>query len=205
MGRRESDLNKLYLALLGAYLLGSVPFSFLLAKLKGDVDLSTKGSGNLGGTNAIRVLGWGHGVVAGLADIAKGAVAVWIVDRQGGPEYFTALAILVVTAGHNWSLFFRGKKGGKGISTTIGGFLYYNPGLTLVALGIAVEIVLLSRLVSLASLVFVTLLPIGLIIQGSDRQSIMIAVVLAIFAFWRHRANIQRLQEGVERRLGEKT
>lgn len=203
--RGETDLARLFLAFLIAYLLGSVPFSFLLAKLKGNVDLSAKGSGNLGGTNAVRVLGWGHGVVAGLADITKGAVAVWLVDRQGGPTWCTALAILVVTAGHNWSLFFRGKKGGKGISTTIGGFLYYTPTLTLVALGIALEVVFLSRLVSLASLVFVTLLPIGLMIQGSDRQSILISLVLVVFAFWWHRGNIQRLQEGVERRLGEKT
>jgi len=197
------NLGELLTVFFCAYLLGSIPFSYVMGKLKGNIDLSTKGSGNLGGTNAVRVLGWGFGLVAGLADIAKGAVGVWLVGLQGGPAWFKVLAVLLVTAGHNWSVFFRGKKGGKGISTTLGGFLYYNPVVTLVSLAVALEIVVLSRLVSLASLVLVTLIPIGLMIQGDGRESIVISLILTIFAFWRHRGNIKRLFSGAERRLGE--
>lgn len=187
-----------------SYLIGSIPFSFLMGKFWGRLDLSTRGSGNLGGTNAVRVLGWGPGILAGLGDIAKGVVSVWLADRLVGTEFVKTLAILAVTIGHNWSLFFLWEKGGKGISTTLGGFLYFNPVVTLIGLGVALEIILLSRLVSLASLILVTLIPIGLILTGTNWSSVVVSVLLTLIAFWRHRENIRRLSAGEERRLGVK-
>lgn len=186
-----------------SYLLGSIPFSYLAGRLQGRLDLSNKGSGNLGGTNAVRVLGWRLGVSAGLADISKGVVAAWMADSIVGAR-LAPLAILVVTVGHNWSLFFGCQKGGKGISTTIGGFLYLSPIITLLSVGVALEIVILSRLVSLGSLVLVTLIPLGLLLTKAAPSSVVISLILMAMAFWRHQENIQRLAVGNERQLGQR-
>jgi len=196
-------LNKVLIIML-AYVIGSIPFTFMMAKIKGKVDLSRVGSGNLGGTNAIRVLGWVPGMIAGLLDIAKGVIALWLTDLLiDGPEQNRLLAAIAVTVGHNWSLFFGGKKGGKGISTTMGSFLYLNPLVTVISIAVALEIVFLSRLVSLGSLVLVTLVPLGLIVSGEDRFTIVVSLVLSVTAFYRHRQNIRRLRAGEERRIGE--
>lgn len=191
--------------LLLAYLIGSIPFTYIMGRLKGEKDLSRLGSGNLGGTNAIRVLGWGPGIIAGLLDVAKGTTALWLADSLSGSVKITSLAALAVTFGHNWSVFFLGKKGGKGISTTIGSFLVLNPLVLLVSISIALEIVYLSRLVSLGSLILVSLVPLGLFIVGEDISTIVVSLLLAVIAFYRHRENIKRLRAGVERRIGEKT
>jgi glycerol-3-phosphate acyltransferase PlsY len=192
------------LILTGAYLLGSIPFSYLIARLKGETNLSAKGSGNLGGTNAIRVLGWAPGIAAGLLDIGKAFGAVWLADLLSASEFLPAITALVVTAGHNWSVLFLGKKGGKGISTTIGSFTYLSPLITGGALLIALLVVLFTRFVSLGSLIFVTLLALGLLIIKAPPAVIVAAVILGIVAFWRHRENIGRLRRGVERKIGEK-
>lgn len=188
-----------------AYILGSIPFTFLAARLIAGKDLSRHGSGNLGGTNAVRVLGWVPGIAAGLCDVGKASLAVLAAHRWGGGNpWCVALAMVAVSAGHNWSVFFLFRKGGKGVATTIGGALALQPVAVLIAIGFALEVVILSRLVSLGALLLVTLIPVGFILSHAPTPMIIASIVLCGTAFYRHRENIRRLWNGEERRLGVK-
>ncbi len=196
-------MARLALSILLAYLLGSIPCTYLAGWLLG-LDLSRRGSGNLGGTNAIRVLGPLPGFLAGLADVGKAALAVLIARRLAGDYWAPALAAVAAALGHSYSLYLRLAKGGKGVSTVIGAFLYLAPLPTTLGLAAALGLVLATRYVSLGSLVFVSLLPPLLFLLRQPWPWIAAAAAMAILVFWRHRGNIRRLREGTERRIGEK-
>ncbi|MCP5525287.1 MAG: glycerol-3-phosphate 1-O-acyltransferase PlsY [Verrucomicrobiales bacterium] len=193
-----------------SYLLGSIPSGFLVARAKG-VDLRTVGSGNIGATNAMRVLGKPLGIFVLLADAAKGALACalapGLVARLTGVglpgSWPVIVAGVAAILGHNFTCWLR-FKGGKGIATSAGVLLVLMPK----ALGICFVVWALvfggSRIVSLASITAAFVLPFAVWLLGRERPVIVVAVALGALAIYRHRANIQRLLQGTEPRLGAK-
>jgi acyl phosphate:glycerol-3-phosphate acyltransferase len=191
-----------------SYLAGSIPSAYIAGKLRG-VDLRQHGSGNLGATNVVRVLGARTGVVVFLADFLKGFLPVFFL-----PQYtetlrpwlwalvFGASAIL----GHVKPIFLLGKGGGKGVATASGVFTALAPVPMLITQAVWISVFYFSRYVSLASLVGAAVLPIAILAWNRDpRSPIFIAsVVISLFVFWTHRANIGRLRRGEEHRFAKK-
>ncbi len=195
-----------------AYFLGSIPNGYLVAKAKG-IDLRRVGSGNIGATNAMRVLGKPLGLLVLLADAGKGALAcavlpplaVRITGISGFPgEWGMIVAGISSILGHNFTCWLR-FKGGKGIATSAGVLLVLMPkalGVCFVAWALVFAA---SRIVSLASIVAAVVLPIAAWRLGRDGSIILVATMLGVLAIYRHRANIQRLLQGAEPRVGKKT
>ncbi|ADH99647.1 glycerol-3-phosphate 1-O-acyltransferase PlsY [Salisediminibacterium selenitireducens] len=205
------DMLQVAGAVLVAYLLGSISFSYLAGQLLKKLDIRDHGSGNAGATNTLRVLGKGPAIVVLLLDAGKGVAAVWIGFLMSGgidPLLAGSLAGLASILGHNWPVFF-GFRGGKGVATTIGvlATLIFFP--ALISGFIALLSIVLTRYVSLGSLLFVFSVLIITVAYdlASDTLNLMFLFVLALIAFlsfWRHRTNIERLTGGTESRLGQK-
>lgn len=187
------------LAVVVGYLLGSCPFGYWAGRLKG-VDLRSQGSGNIGGTNAIRVLGPRVGVPALLLDIAKGAVAVLVASQLGGTgtEVLAAAAAMV---GHTRSIFLGFRGGGKAVATGAGAMLALVPEVTVPVAVVWIAVSLLTRYISVASMVSAVVLVIGVIATGQPWPIVVFALFGAGVVIWRHRTNIARLRAGTENRL----
>lgn len=184
-----------------AYLLGSLSGSLLLGRLRG-VDIRTVGSGNAGGTNALRTQGFKFALGTVLVDVGKGVLAAWLAWRHG-PQAMQAwlsyACVLAAVAGHIWPLF-HGFRGGKGGATLLGGLLVVWPwalplllavwGLTLMCTGY----VGLSTILAAASLIATALL------SGDGSERLVFAVSVALLIAYTHRSNIQRLRAGTEPR-----
>jgi len=172
------------------------------------VDLRAHGSGNLGATNVMRVLGPRIGALVFAVDIAKGALPVRflppLTPALGDERIWLGIACGVAAiAGHVRPVFLGFKKGGKGVATACGVFLALAPLQTLLALLIFVVVVLSSGYVSLASLTGAVSLPVLLFASvGARSPLVIVCLVVALFVFWTHRANIQRLRSGTEYRFG---
>jgi acyl phosphate:glycerol-3-phosphate acyltransferase len=190
-------------ALAGAFLLGAIPFSHMIARWRG-VDLRTVGSGNVGATNLARALGYGLGTVGLFLDAAKGTVAVLLpraVLGSAAPSTTEALAATLAVLGHSFSPFLR-FKGGKGVATGAGAFAVIAPQATLAAVGVFGVIVVLTRIVGLASIAAALALPMAALLFRADRAITIAAALVALLVIARHRANIERLVNGTEGRLG---
>ena len=204
-----------------SYLVGSIPTSIIVTKLLRGVDIRDFGSGNAGGTNVIRVLGWKAGVLVILLDIFKGYVATMFVTQlMYGPipfpnvtpfEDITVIRIIAGTSailGHIWTVF-GGFRGGKGIATAGGVLLGLATVEVLIALGIFLIVFLLSGYVSLGSIsgaiAFPTTMAVRHNICNADLQGyntlIFFSIGIAILLIYTHRMNIKRLIEGTENRL----
>ncbi len=187
------------------YLLGSVIFSFIVGKLWKGIDIRKYGSGNAGATNTLRVMGIVPAVLVLILDIGKGVLAVWIGKWFYPDVYWVRVACgLAVILGHNWPIFFR-FKGGKGISTTIGmvATLAFVPGV--IAGGIGILSIMITRYVSLGSLLFTALFPVSLLLLHSPVELVWASLFILVLAFWKHRKNIQKLLSGQEHKLGAKS
>ena len=200
------------LVVLGAYLLGSIPFGYLVARAKG-IDIRSVGSGNIGATNAMRVLGKPAGIFVLLMDMLKGLAAVWlcaeILQRMNIPaaEVQTARVIagISVVLGHNYTCWLR-FKGGKGIATTGGAFLALAPWAVLVAIVVFILLVLLTKYVSVGSIGTAIALPTTIwVMTPNDLFLCIVATLLGVMAIYKHKSNIQRLLAGTENRVGKKT
>jgi len=190
------------LCLGAAFLLGGIPFSHLIAGLRG-VDLRRVGSGNVGATNLARSLGYGLGAIGLLLDAAKGAVAVLLPRLLCGAEAtgsIEALAGALAVLGHILSPFLR-FRGGKGVATGAGAFAVLSPRATLVALVVFVVVLALSRIVGLSSVLAALSLPVASHLLGVDRPVILAAWFVSLLVVARHRANIVRILRGGESRL----
>jgi glycerol-3-phosphate acyltransferase PlsY len=190
------------LAVLVGYVLGSCPFGYWAGRLRG-VDLRTEGSGNIGGTNAIRVLGPRIGVPALLLDIAKGAAAVLIASQLGGTGT-EVLAAAAAMLGHTRSLFLGFRGGGKAVATGAGAMLALAPEVTLPVAVVWIAVSLLTRYISVASIVSALALVAGVLLSGQPWPIVAFAVFGAAVVIWRHRSNIARLRAGTEHRLNLK-
>lgn len=190
------------IGIIASYLLGAVSFSILVARWLKKIDIRQHGSGNAGATNTLRVLGKRPALAVFLLDIAKGIVAVlfgwWLGD---GEAWIPVLCGLAAIVGHNWPVYFR-FKGGKGIATTIGVMAMLNFVPALIAGAAAILTIVLTRYVSLGSLVFAVLLPGMIAIFGYEAPYIWGGVAVALLAVLRHRKNIVKLAKGTENKLG---
>jgi glycerol-3-phosphate acyltransferase PlsY len=192
------------LAILIGYFIGSISFSYLIAKKIKKVDIRTQGSGNAGATNTLRVLGWGPAIAVLLLDASKGIIAVLISYLFGVESWVAFLAGLFAIVGHNWPIYY-GFRGGKGVATTIGVFaiLVFIP--ALIAGLVAIATIAITRYVSLGSLLFMLLIPLLTIVLGDYGLTyILLAIVISLLSLWRHRTNIQRLIKGTENKIGQK-
>jgi glycerol-3-phosphate acyltransferase PlsY len=190
------------IAIILSYLLGSISFSVVLAKLLKGIDIRQHGSGNAGATNTLRILGKGPAVLVLALDVLKGIAAVWIgVWMGGGEAWVPALCGIGAIVGHNWPVYFH-FRGGKGIATTIGvmATLSFLP--ALYAGIIAILLIVVTRYVSLGSLVFVALTPVFLLILGYAWPIFWTSLIICLFAFWRHRSNIVKILQGRENKIG---
>lgn len=197
-------------ALVLSYLLGSVPAAWIAGRAAG-VDLRTQGSGNLGATNVMRVLGWKVGLAVFLFDAAKGAVPVLLFPRLTGetaPDRLLLLGLgcgLAAIIGHVRPVFLGFGKGGKGVATSAGVFIALAPVAMAITLAVFAGVVLASGYVSLGSLTAaVVLVGVLAVTHGVRSPLFLLAVALGVFVFWTHRANIARLRRGEEHRFGRK-
>jgi glycerol-3-phosphate acyltransferase PlsY len=195
------------LGLLAAYLLGSVPAAHIAGKLHG-VDLRTHGSGNLGATNAWRVLGWPTGLAVYAFDTLKGALPVLFFPAlfHAEPAAHWALGYgLAAIVGHVKPIFLLGKGGGKGVATAGGVFAALVPLALLAAFVVFATVMLASGYVSLGSLAAAVTLPVAIgALYGVRSPAFGASVLVAAFVFWSHRANIGRLRRGEESRFGRR-
>lgn len=187
------------LAIAIGYVLGSCPFGYWAGRLKG-VDLRTQGSGNIGGTNAIRVLGPRVGVPALLLDIAKGAAAVLIASQLGGTGT-EVLAAAAAMLGHTRPLFLGFRGGGKAVATGGGAMLALAPEVTVPVAIVWIAVSLLTRYISVASIVSAIVLVVGVFASDQPWPIVVFALFGAAVVIWRHRSNIARLRAGTENRL----
>jgi glycerol-3-phosphate acyltransferase PlsY len=190
------------LVLLLAYLIGSIPFGFLLVKLKTGRDVRASGSGNIGATNVLRTTGRLAGIATLALDIGKGAAAVWLADRlTGGDVRWMAAAAMAVIAGHAFPVFLR-FKGGKAVASFIGAFLYLTPIPMLAVLLVLVATVAYTRYVSLGSVIAAATFPLAVWMILHPSRSILLASILSgAFIVYRHSANLERLRKGTEHAL----
>jgi len=187
-----------------SYLIGSISFSYLIAKKVAGIDIRSHGSGNAGATNTLRVLGKGPGIAVLILDALKGLGAMGITHLMTGDPTAYAVAGLFVIAGHNWPIYF-GFRGGKGIATTLGVVLGFSPLAFLIGAVLAVLVIAITRYVSLGSLVLVTAMPIAIYFFDKPIAFFWTSLVITLFAYVRHYNNIRNLLAGNERKLGDKS
>jgi acyl phosphate:glycerol-3-phosphate acyltransferase len=187
------------LAIVIAYLLGGIPFGFLLVKLTRGTDVRESGSGNIGATNVLRTTGRAAGVATLLLDIAKGFLAVWLAAKltDDAPEW-TSLAALAVMAGHAFPVFLK-FQGGKAVATFIGAFAYLTPLPLAAVLLLFVVTVAVTRYISAASILAAATFPFGVwMILHPPIQVTIAAFIAGAFIVYRHKSNWSRLRAGTE-------
>ncbi|GEM88815.1 glycerol-3-phosphate 1-O-acyltransferase PlsY [Oceanithermus desulfurans] len=188
--------------LLLAYLFGSVPAGVLIARLYG-VNIREVGSGNIGATNVLRALGWGPALVVFAFDMFKGGLAVLIARALGVDGWLLGGVALAAVLGQNFSVFL-GFKGGKGVATSFGTVLFLDPEVALFGLIVALVVIALTRYVSAGSLTGTFAGLVYAAFAGRPPWELAALALLVALVFWTHRENVVRLQQGRERRLGEK-
>lgn len=188
--------------LLLSYLLGAIPFSYFFGKYLGKVDISKKGSGNIGATNVLRSTNISVAILALLGDILKGLAAAWIGLTWGGPVVAAACGAMVVT-GHCYSVFLS-FKGGKGVATAAGVILFLMPQIFLLLLATMILAVVLTRYVSLGSVLAAALFPLICLILREPISYTIMSFFLAAVVLFRHRSNIKRLISGQEARITDR-
>ncbi|MGE5618956.1 MAG: glycerol-3-phosphate 1-O-acyltransferase PlsY [Sphingomonadaceae bacterium] len=191
-----------------AYLLGSIPSGYILARLRGNVDLLNKGSRRTGATNVLRTMGWRAAAPVFAADFVKGIAAVLIARLlvPGDPtaDVVTGMAALF---GHNYSLYI-GFKGGRGVTTGLGALAVIAPAAMAIAAAIGIAIIAWSRYVSLGSVLGSCTVPFAMLLLvlllGQPLPHLLFGLLGAAFVILSHRDNIQRLLNGTERKLGQR-
>lgn len=181
-----------------AYFFGSMPFGYWIGMLFYKKNILKLGSGNIGTTNTFRVLGTRAGVAVLLLDIFKGSVGARMAYIWGPAPTWTVMVVgLGAILGHTFSMWI-GFKGGKAVATSMGVLLMYNPTMFVIAFAIFLTVILLTSMVSMASMIGFTLVTLLSIFWLHDWLLSIIAFALTIFVFYRHRENIVRIKNGTE-------
>jgi len=207
-----------------SYLIGSIPTSIIVSKASRGIDIRKHGSGNAGGTNVMRVLGWKHGVFVILLDAFKGVLAVVVVARlhYGSMPFqnitpfddFTLVQIIAgisAVIGHVWTIF-AGFKGGKGIATALGMLLMIITVDMLIAIGVFIIVVSISRYVSLGSLIGTISVPFSLVVRENIfnvdipgyNTILPFIIAVSVLIIYTHRKNVIRILNGSENKLSFK-
>jgi acyl phosphate:glycerol-3-phosphate acyltransferase len=188
------------LPVLFGYFAGSVPFAFLLARRAG-IDVRVAGSGNVGAANVLRTAGTRRAIIVMLLDVAKGAMAVFIVSVAAGSVGVAALAGAAAIIGHVYPVWLK-FHGGKGVAVAAGVFSVLSPVATGMAAALFLVTVWLTRYVSLGSIAATLALPPMAWWAGAPRAVVIAATGAGALILFRHRANLRRLRQGTERRMG---
>ena len=216
-------LIPLTIAAVAGYLLGAIPFGYLVARAYG-INIFEHGSKSPGATNVKRVLGKKAGNTVFALDAVKGALAagwpLWLLHANPHdfcgffgseelphpfrPEVYATVGLLFAVLGHSFSCFTR-FKGGKGVATSAGGFVVLMPVVTLIALAVWLVTFFVSRYVSLASILAAVAIPVGAVLLGKPPLLVGLAVLIGVFVIVLHRANIKRLLNGTENRFVKKS
>ena len=202
-----------------AYLLGAIPFGLIISRRMAHVDIREHGSGNIGATNVFRTLGTRLGLITGILDLSKAALAVLLAMFIAGNEVFMAggqdihiqlaqiLAAILAIVGHNWSVYIK-FKGGKGVACFFGGLLVINWPVALIGMAAGIIIALTTRYVSLASMLAAVCVLLALVALTLLAASAPVYIVYGLLAagliVFQHRSNIMRLRSGTELKLGDK-
>lgn len=190
-----------FAAILLSYLAGSVPFGLLFGRMAGK-DVREEGSGNIGATNVNRVLGKKLGILTLICDVAKGFIPVFtaslLLPMDGNWEIFVGLCGLATVVGHMFSVYL-GFKGGKGVATALGVFLFFSPLAVVIALAVFITVVASSGFVSAGSLAASGLIPFLIVFLGGSSSTFFCAAVIAILIWMKHSSNIARLRKGEEK------
>jgi glycerol-3-phosphate acyltransferase PlsY len=212
-------MNKIYLIVaVMAYLLGSIPFGYLLVRIFRGEDIRLTGSGNIGATNVARSGAKGLGIATLALDALKGALAVWLAAVLAGSKYnlcgdffqhpcapalrLMSLAALSAVLGHVFPVWLR-FKGGKGVATALGVFCVLFPAAILVALAFFILVVAVTRYVSLGSILGAIAFPVAAyFLQSTDAISLLLASTVSLAVILKHHQNIGRLLSGTESRFG---
>jgi acyl phosphate:glycerol-3-phosphate acyltransferase len=187
------------LVVVSAYLLGAIPFGYLLVRWKTGGDVRASGSGNIGATNVLRTTGKTAGIATLLLDIGKGYLAVWLAGRLTGHDpLWMSVAALTVMAGHAYPVFLK-FKGGKAVASFVGAFLCLTPGALAVEVIVFVGVVAWTRHISMGSIVGAATFPLAVwLILKSPLPVVAAAAVGGAFIIYKHRSNIVRLRAGTE-------
>jgi len=188
---------------LAAYLLGSLSPGYFLVKYKARRDIREVGSGSTGATNVLRYQGWKLAIPVMLFDLFKGFLPVYLAKLWWRDERFALLGLIAAVLGHCFPFYLK-FKGGKGVATATGGFLYLAPGAMLTSLGLILIMVFLFRYVSLATLTGLFMFPVLAFLFTQDKIIFFGGLVVFLIVAWRHRDNVKRLLNGQERKFGEK-
>ncbi|MGB9682856.1 MAG: glycerol-3-phosphate 1-O-acyltransferase PlsY [bacterium] len=191
---------KVLLLYLGSFLLGGVPFGYLVGKRLYSIDIRSKGSGNIGATNVLRTLGVLPGLIVLITDILKGAIPVIIGRSIGLSSEFYLLAGASSVLGHCFSPFLK-FKGGKGVSSTFGMILAFDPLTAVLSFFVEILFVAIWRYVSLGSIAAVIAMIIILYLRGYNLYVLLVGSLVAILVIVRHRENIKRLREKRENKF----
>ncbi len=198
---------ELLLWAVGAYLVGSIPFGFLVGKLRGK-DIRTLGSKNIGATNVYRVVGKPWGILAFVCDFLKGFLPTLAAQKWGNEDWLPLVVGILTVAGHMWTCFMK-FKGGKGIATGFGMLVALTPVLVLIAFGVWIVVMLASHYVSLGSIVAAAFLMVAVwfpckllhSVGYKDLPLCILVTALCAFAIWKHKANIIRLMSHAESKI----
>jgi glycerol-3-phosphate acyltransferase PlsY len=188
--------------IVGSYLLGATPTSYIAGRVGRGIDLREHGSKNLGATNVYRLLGWSYAIPVGLFDVAKGVIPVALFGRwAGGPDWLPVTLGGAAVLGHMFSPYVR-FRGGKGVATAGGVFLALAPLAVAIAIPVWALSLWLTGYVSLSSIVAALTFPLWVrLTTGGAGPTFWASVVLALLIVLAHRANIQRLRAGTESRF----
>ncbi len=190
------------LAVAGGYLLGAVPFGWLLGRLGRGLDVRRVGSGNIGATNVGRSVGAWAGILTLVLDVGKGAAAAWGAGWLSGQPAVAMAAGLAAVAGHIFPVYL-GFKGGKGVATGLGVFLVLAPPETLGAGVLFLAAAAATRRVSVGSIAATISLPVILLVRQASPALLLTALASSLLIVIRHSENIRRLFAGTEPRMGE--
>ena len=191
-------MNYFLSAILG-YFVGNFSSSFLAGKLTKNIDIRQYGSGNAGATNTFRVLGSKIGFIVFIGDVLKGVIAAligyWIAGESGA-----IISSLGAIIGHNWPVFLQ-FRGGKGIATSLGSLIVIIPLVSAIVFVIGIVIIVVTKYVSLASIIAAVLLPILTVVFKCSKGEIIYAIIVSVLALYRHKSNIKRLLSGTENKI----
>ena len=187
-----------------SYLMGSLSGGIIISRLAGGPDLHTVGSKSTGASNVQRTMGWKYGIFTFLFDAVKGLLSCFIAWLITGSHMAALLAGLCCVIGHNWPVFFR-FRGGKGVATTGAVMLYCFPVPALICIALTVAVIALFRYISVGSMLLVIVFFIlSFFFSGGNACIILWAFILMVMCVGRHHANIGRLIQGTENKLGKK-
>lgn len=194
---------EMVLIAVGGYLLGSLSSAIIVCKLAGLPDPRSAGSHNPGATNVLRLGGKGAAAATLAGDLIKGVLPVVVAQALGASLLVQATVLLLAFLGHLYPLFFR-FQGGKGVATAFGGFIALSPTLALLLIITWLLVAFITRYSSLAALISAALSPLYSWLLFSEPSVSGVNLLVTLLLIWRHRANISRLIEGSEGRIGNK-